>query len=103
MQFLTNLFNTERSEFSLDGILNRSEGEDRFYDFVDRLFFGQPRGFSLDGILNRSEGEDRFYDFVDRFFFGQPLNLDHFLNEIRDNGFVLTDRENSLYSFLHDD
>ncbi|SPN78811.1 Hypothetical protein ZAZAV_21 [Cedratvirus Zaza IHUMI] len=73
MQFLTNLFNTERSEFSLDGILNRSEGEDRFYDFVDRLFFGQ------------------------------PLNLDHFLNEIRDNGFVLTDEKtNNIYNFLHD-
>jgi hypothetical protein len=73
MQFLTNLFNTERSEFSLDGILNRSEREDRFYDFVDRLFFGQ------------------------------PLNLDHFLNEIRDNGFVLTDEKtNNIYNFLHD-
>ncbi|SPN79037.1 Hypothetical protein BRZCDTV_125 [Brazilian cedratvirus IHUMI] len=61
---------------------------------------------SLDHIMSRrreSEVSSTVYDVLDRVLFGEPINLEHYVNEIRDNGFVLTDQENSPYNFLHDD
>lgn len=71
----------------------------------DEITLGSEPDLTLDHIMSRrrSEPEESLYDVLDRVFFGEPINLQHYVNEIRDNGFVLTDQENSPYNFLHDD
>nr|WIL03941.1 hypothetical protein Clen_11 [Cedratvirus lena]WIL04524.1 hypothetical protein Cduv_44 [Cedratvirus duvanny] len=71
-------------------------------------FLFDDNDFTLDHIISRitnheeRSSEHSLYDVLDRVLFGEPINLDYYVNEIRDNGFVLTDQENSLYNFLHD-
>lgn len=54
----------------------------QFFNRVMAWLSEEPK-LNLEALLNRSERENKFYAFLDRVLFGEPVNLDYFLEQSR--------------------